>query len=390
PGLSRAFSASIPLAERFGEELERFGTTLSDFLVDMAQAAPGAKIALHDLFSVLDSGFDMLGGGIEILSKTYEVGRKFGMLPPPEFLFNAGPIIGTWQLLNPELEKSVNNLKDMATPTEELARAHEDAGDAAKKQADALEKLNRQVDDYYAAILGPLDAEERWHRALLDTNDALKENGRTLDIHTRAGLANRDAIEELFQAAKNRLDQGTITEEQYRKEIQSLGTLEQKFRDTTGFVDDLVTAYSKVPSEIRSTLSITASGSGLSILLRLLRGTVTGSIPLTMGEHSGGQVGMLVGSTAGRPGPGHGAFLDLPTRDSGGPVAPGKSYLIGRPEILTMGSMGGHVTPLGGGGFTAAPVNVYGGGFGQMAFEWLRNEIAARGGTLAVLNLRAS
>ena len=36
----------------------------------------------------------------------------------------------------------------------------------------------------------------------------------------------------------------------------------------------------------------------------------------------------------------------------------------------------------------ARPVQLYGGGLGQLVFTWLRDEIASRGGTLAVLGLR--
>jgi hypothetical protein len=312
PGLTTALKASIPIAAQFEKEFSGFGTATGEFLRDMARSAPGAKIALHDLFTVIDMGLDHLGDGVKILSGAYEGMRKLGLVAPPEWLMqmSQGTLTTAIEILNPELTKASNNLRDVYTPTQELARAQEDAADAAKSQADAIAKLNKQVDDYYDGILGPLDAEERWAAALLDTADALRENGRTLDIHTRQGLANRDAIEEQFLATKNRLDQGTLTEQQYQREIDKLAALGTKFHDTTGFVAGLVEAYRRVPSEIRSTLSVTAGGSGLSILLRLLKGTVSGKMAFSMGEHSGGQIGMLVGSTAGLPGPGHGAFIE--------------------------------------------------------------------------------
>lgn len=334
PGLTTALKASVPLAERFSEDFAGLGTDLADFFRDLARSEPGAEAALKDFFYVLDVGLDGLGDGIEILSKTYEWANKLGGLEVPKFLFETpGLAIQAWRALNPELEKSVNNLRNVLTPTEELARAQESAADTAKRQADALAKLNKQVEDYYSNILKTFDADERWHRSLLDLNDSLKENGRTLDIHTRQGLANRDAIEEQFEATKARLDAGTLTEQQYQREIDSLLRLKKEFRDTSGFVDSLVAAYRKMPGEIRSTLSITAGGSGLSILLRLLKGTVTGSIPLSMGEHSGGQAKALTGSTPGVPGPGHGAFIE--GLASGGDWKAGVPYLFGEhgPEV---------------------------------------------------------
>jgi hypothetical protein len=395
PGLGSAFKASIPLAEEFGEELAAMGTDVSDFLRAMARSAPGAKIALNDLFTVVDFGLDVLGDGTEILSKTYEGMRKLGLVAPPEWLLQTsrGTAFVAFDILNHELEKSVNNLKNVLTPTEELERAQEDAADAAKRQADAIAQLNKKVDAYYDAILGPLDAEERWHRAILATKEALAENGKTLAINTRAGLDNRDAIEEQFAAAKNRLDMGTLTEEQYQREIDNLGALKKQFKDTTGFIDGLIAAYRRVPSEVRSTLSVTAEGSGLGILLRLLKAQATGGVPFSMGEHSGSQIKQLVGATAGLPGPGHGAFFDLPARASGGPVLAGHAYMVGErgPEPF-IPSTNGTILPSGAG--VSVSLRATSGGAGpidaiiRLLLPYISAEVQHLGGDGNVLGVR--
>jgi hypothetical protein len=84
-------------------------------------------------------------------------------------------------------------------------------------------------------------------------------------------------------------------------------------------------------------------------------------------------------------------------RAKGGPVTAGMPYVVGdggRPELFVP-KQDGMILPSvptamsGGGGMNAQPVAVYGGGLGQLVFEWLRTEIQSRGGTLAVLGLRS-
>lgn len=344
PGLGRAFRASIPLAEQFSEELADFGTTMSDFLDDMADAAPGAKKALHDLFFVIDEGMDSLGTGVKVLSGVYDGLNRLGVTA--ERLARVGkdliplsrPVRELSDLFDkakPELGMSI---KDLGDPTERLAREMDKVTDAAEKQAQALERLRREVDDYYDSILPPLDAEERWAETLLDVNDALAENGRSLSMNTREGLANRDAIEERFRAAKEMLDTGKLTEQQYQREIEKLGELGRKFNDTTGFVAGLVDAYKKIPSRIFTDLVLNTTVGGFAS--RALKDFLSGKLRTPLGT-----AGYPVTSGA----ISKQAFLDLPSRDTGGPVMPGQSYLIGgRPEILTMGSQPGFVTPMSG------------------------------------------
>jgi len=373
PGLTTALKASVPLAERFSDDFTGLGTDLADFFRDIARSEPGAEAALHDFFEVLGIGLDGLGDGIEILSKTYEWANKLGMLEGPKWLFETpGLAINVWRTFNPELEKATNNLKNVLTPTEELAREQEDAADAAKRQADAMEKLNKRIDDYYDAISSRHSAARDWEAAWDDLHDIIKENGKTLDITTEKGRAVGEGLDRAAAAARGLLETGQITEQQYQDRIRLIETEAIKLGLSTSAVHRLLDEYLKIPSQIITELVVRAPG--LQKAFDMVRYLAGGKPPTTPGEHSGGQIGSLIQAPAGSAGGGsRQAFLDLSGRAAGGPAYAGQFLRVNeqRLEAFVAPSQGyvlplvagAAASPMGGGGWDMTPVvHVYIGG----------------------------
>lgn len=87
------------------------------------------------------------------------------------------------------------------TSTESFGGSAEDAGrkvdklrEAQEKAADAARKL---ADD----TLSLRDAENQYEESIDRAEEAVLENGRTLDVHTEKGRANRDALDNLAESA---------------------------------------------------------------------------------------------------------------------------------------------------------------------------------------------
>jgi len=265
PGLGALFTESIPLAKEFGKDFAEFGGDVSDFLFDMSRSAPGAKAALHDLFEVTGAGLDALGDGIEILSETYEWANKLGMLEVPRLLIETpGVAIQAWRFFNPELEKSVKNFNDSGGAAEGLTRELEDQADAAERNERNLKALTKAVDEYYDGILGRLDAAERYEAAIDELTESVAQNGRTLDIHTKQGRENRDAVEEVATAIRGEYEAGLLTEEQYRRKISLLEQQAVKLGMNEQAVQALVGEFQKVPSQIKTDLVMNLITSGNS------------------------------------------------------------------------------------------------------------------------------
>ncbi|HET7689338.1 MAG TPA: hypothetical protein VFK41_03100 [Nocardioidaceae bacterium] len=97
-----------------------------------------------------------------------------------------------------------SKLSGLREELKQLEHQRELEGLAAKREAAATATHTRTLEENIAALrarrdenLRGLSAETAYHGALLDAKDAFKENGKTLDLNTRAGLANRSALERI-------------------------------------------------------------------------------------------------------------------------------------------------------------------------------------------------
>lgn len=350
PGLTSAWRAGLPLARQFGTELERTGAGTSDFLESMADSAPGAKIALHDLFTVLIEGERQLGQGIEILSATYEWTRKLGLVAPPEWLMQASKgalpawldVIGqareSYALLTGGVETSTRTFTSAAAATEALKREQAEQLKVTEEQRRAMEANTKAVADYFDTIMGQLDAPERWEQALDDLTLSVKENGRTLDIHTAQGRANRNALEEAVQATKDMYDAGLLTDAAYRAQIRSLEAWAVKLGLGKDAVHDLLGAFEQLPGQVITTLTLKLGGAWAAILKL---GTLGSTPPSISQQGRGGSD--LTGPTGGTRPLSSQTFIEgLTPRAGGGPLVPGVPYLFeGRqPEVGVFGQPG--------------------------------------------------
>ena len=70
-------------------------------------------------------------------------------------------------------------------------------------QASALGEALDALKTYYGFSQSVFDADTKLGKAILDANDAIKENGKTLDTNTEKGNANRDALSNVASAVKD-------------------------------------------------------------------------------------------------------------------------------------------------------------------------------------------
>jgi hypothetical protein len=73
------------------------------------------------------------------------------------------------------------------------------ATSSAEKRSGALRDI---INDEKGAMINATEATESWSTKMLDLKDAIQNNGTSLDVHTRAGLRNRDALEEAAKATR--------------------------------------------------------------------------------------------------------------------------------------------------------------------------------------------
>jgi TP901 family phage tail tape measure protein len=93
--------------------------------------------------------------------------------------------------------------EDLSDATYESAKAARDAADGTKTWADELDAIN-------SPILNARDAARQFEESVDDARAALKENGKTLDIHTAKGRANQEALDNVARSA---IDQAKALQE---------------------------------------------------------------------------------------------------------------------------------------------------------------------------------
>lgn len=76
-------------------------------------------------------------------------------------------------------------------------------GTGAEAAAARADGLTAALERQYGAAIKLNESAETWSGTLLNLRESVEANGRTLDINSRAGLSNRDALEAAAQASRN-------------------------------------------------------------------------------------------------------------------------------------------------------------------------------------------
>jgi hypothetical protein len=328
PGVEKSMKASALLADEWAQDSDQLGDSVSDMFASFAAGAPGARAFFKDAITFTGKSLVGFGELAELAAKIYAspVGR-----PPLLSMFDAFDEIRDKLFLGQTpIAKwgEQGAVKDLTDDFGHLKTELHDTSGEADLAEEKFRTLARAVTDNKRSAIG-------YAQALADLRESVKENGPSIDLNTEKGRDNARAFLDAAQAARDSRDamikMGVDSGTANALLAQDMAKIEAQAGKNKAAVHALIEELAKVPPVTRAQLLLEFSRTGLP------------------GEHSGQRIADLAPKTPLRVGTiSHQAFLDLPTRDAGGPVMPGQSYLIGgRPEILTMGSMGGHVTPIG-------------------------------------------
>lgn len=130
---------------------------------------------------------------------------------------------------------STANAQEIETTATEAATSANRAKVTSIKDLVAAEQKKRE------AALRNRDAELNYASAILDAKEAVKENGKTLDLSTRKGIANRRALDGLASAWNGLSDQAKNTPGAYKAAIDNFVDLAEKM----GLSEDKARALAK-------------------------------------------------------------------------------------------------------------------------------------------------
>ncbi|HEX6968887.1 MAG TPA: hypothetical protein VF174_08795 [Micromonosporaceae bacterium] len=305
-----------------------------------------------------------------------EIAREFGVLND---VLGAVPGIGD-NLVQAygDTTSSLKKLESQTTNTwvqqRTMASTIEELIEAGDNLVTVWDKLHGAEATLHEKTLAARDA-------IASLRDTFKENKFSVDENTDAGLRNITTLEGIARkaadAAQAYLDQ-TGDAEGAKKMMDQFRVAAEKSIGATGAaarkVHELAAELFKLPEfrEITVRANIVMQGQGQ--LNRAIK-------DLERLGHGGFAHGGISGAAGGGP---RGSLTWV------GEQGPELVRLPYGSTVYPTGQSMNMASQMSGGTQWAAPLVVNGGGFGQMAFDWLANEVRRRGGQLAVLGLKAS
>lgn len=148
-----------------------------------------------------------------------------------------------------------NRIRTLSGALDTMSSATASAGERSKALSDI-------INDQTGAAISANESMEDWRGRLLDLREALDANGKSLSSHTRAGLRNRDALEEAAKATREMfladiasgvpMDEAT---KRHQARIKELIREAEKSNVNTKEARKLIEVYGDIPEDVKTDIS---------------------------------------------------------------------------------------------------------------------------------------
>lgn len=260
PGIEKAFQGALPLLREFGEWLPKLGSEIGDLGEALARAEPEAEL----FFKFLLANIDLAVNSITFLTNGIHA--------------VAGAMmrwVGQYQPISPALA-------DDKTAMDNLAESSANVADQVKSIGDAFNEMGQSVEGALTSkILDSMfaldDATLKWNSSVDKLDDTIKKNGRSLNLHSDAGVKNAQALiaaakanaslyEENIKSGMAAGDAAKIYEqnsETLRRQALAAGLNAKE-------VDNLIGKYGNVPERVQTILATIGLTNALDHLAQIL------------------------------------------------------------------------------------------------------------------------
>lgn len=265
-GVDKASSKVGPVLAVLAKDLPEIGQAVGDAFEVMAKYSRGGAEGLHTILLTFAGLIRLAGGAVaefeivydwllKIGDKTTEWGSKLTAWLPP--------ISAAWKKAHGEVKGLREGIDAAGLSTDDLRAStdglvqSEDQLNAATKQAIEL------FDGLFGKEMSVDQATDSYHRALINLAESVKQNGRSLSLYSKEGLANRDALLAGVEAAKQsrqaNIDNGMSLDEanqKYEDQIRQLEALGKNLGLRQKDIDDLIKKYEDIPRQISTEIDI--------------------------------------------------------------------------------------------------------------------------------------
>jgi hypothetical protein len=181
PDLRTAIEQARPIFDSLQKIGPQLGDMLGDVLVQMAENAPTAAMALEQLVNIVDGGVRTLSDVISIATEAYQAAAQFGLMGP-----QAG--LRAWR---DELAAAPQGIRTVTKVNGELVTELNRTGQAAKEAATDLRTLHDIANEMTNANLTARESQVALRKAIKGATDAREEGAKITDDERSAlyGLA---------------------------------------------------------------------------------------------------------------------------------------------------------------------------------------------------------
>jgi hypothetical protein len=225
-GVEKLVANAGPVIAVISTGIAGLGEHLGKGLESLSDNGDDAAAALKTVFEIMNSGIDTTVRLVDVLTELYGWGQKIGAdfalqtflkvtgtemdntgLSAHRAGAEAGAMGDEFQKAADQAEVLKNQQTDLKvytdavkTAQDALTRSLGSLGGATSLQGQQAAALTTAMDNLYGAAIRNTDANEAYQASWDALSESVKANKGTLDIHTTAGRANRDALEGLLTA----------------------------------------------------------------------------------------------------------------------------------------------------------------------------------------------
>lgn len=324
-GFAAAVRSAGPVIAVISDRLPGLGAAIGNIFEVAAQHADGAARAIGYILDFVTKAINVFATLVDFLANVYDWVTKIGVAL-------GGDKIAKFLGLFNGVPKTVN---DGAAASMGFKSATDAAADAVKKEQDAIAGLIGEMDALADGNLSIFDATTQAKQATLDATKAIRENGHTLDVNTKAGRENRDALSAQAKAANSLIDAnnkaGTsasqASKDYYKQRdalVKSAEAAGMSKKKADEFADSVLHIPKAKATAITADTGKAKSGiNGVSAALARIPRNITVHIAAVATGVAAASAAIAGARLAGK-------------RAGGGPVSAGLPYLVGEqgPELI--------------------------------------------------------
>lgn len=259
--ISRQIDNLKPFVDELGAAFATLGDAIALALEILVSTGEDGRKAFRDLIVVVGVVAISVAALIFILTKLYGAFRTvIGVIA--DILGPMLTLIGVLDFLFDLIDKRTNANKSFINTNTDMENSFQGLIAATNGETDALEAYQKKLEGVADAAKSNLELNVAWEDSLDRISEALKENGRTLDVHTDKGRNNINEFLNGLKIAEERallrVQRGEMTADQasaqYELEINQLrrlatqaGLSEKEFNDL--FNEIITTSKLRIDSE---------------------------------------------------------------------------------------------------------------------------------------------